>query len=648
MLEKLRVRRANQFKAIHEVVLRLILVMVLFSVTRLLFYLFNYTSFSTTSYAQLATIFLGGLRFDLTAVLYINSLYITVMLMPVNGRGHPVFRKIIDYLFFTTNAIALALNCIDIIYYRFTSTRTRVTVFEQFSGENNYLQLAYNMLVDYFYIVIIWLSLVALLIWVTKKIKVEIKTIDSTEAFLIQAFVFIVFIGLAIIGVRSGLPPKQDFPLAPSDAGQYVENPGDIVLVQNTPFTMMMSLNKPVYTRVTYYDSLTLERIYPVIKLPQDTAQFMPCNIVLIVVESLGREVVGAFNKNLDNGNYKGYTPFLDSLADHSYIFINSYANSRISIQGSPAVLASIPSLQGSFTMSNYSGNHINSLATELKKKGYHTSMFHGAPNGSLGLNAFAVQAGIEHYYGMNEYGNDDDYDGVWGIWDHLFLPYAINTMDSFRQPFLSEVFTVSSHHPYRIPADIKENIPEGKAEIHQSLGYADYSLREMFKTAKSKPWYKNTIFVITGDHSCTPYRPEYRTSVGTFTVPIIFFKPGEELVGEDTVVAQQIDIMPTLLSYLNYDQPYLAFGNDLFDPSTEKFAISYYGNAFQLVMGDWVLLYNLQKSVGLYNLRNDIQMRNNLVNTGLEIQSKMERKVKAIIQQFNNRMIDNKLRYME
>jgi Sulfatase len=638
-----RIKSINSYP-ITEVLLRLGLVLTLFTLTRLLFYLFNLDNFHATTLSQLVVIFLGGIRFDLSAVLYINSLYSILMLIPVNGKNHAIYRTITNYLFYFTNAVALAMNCVDFAYYKFTSERTSITIFEEFANEVNFFQLAYNMVIDYFHIVIVWLILIALLVIISKKLLRPLQRIGSCKTFLRQTTFFILFLGLSVLGMRGGLPPKQDFPLSPSDAGQYVQHPGDIALVQNTPFTMMMSLDKPVFPKLTYFDSATLELAYPLLKTPQDTTVFNPLNVVLIIVESLGREPVGAFNKNLDGGNYRGYTPFLDSLANHALIFINSYANSRRSIEGSPAVLASIPSLQESFTVSNYSGNRINTLASELKGKGYHTSFFHGAPNGSLGLNSFAVQAGIEHYFGQDEYDNDADDDGVWGIWDHLFLPYAINTMDDFDQPFLSTVFSLSSHHPHKFPESIAQQIPDGKIAMHKSIGYADYALREMFAAAKTKDWYQNTLFVITGDHTCTPYYPEYQTSVGAYTVPIILFQPGSNLVGVDSTVVQQIDIMPTILNYLNYDKPYFAFGEDMLHPKEDKFAISYYGNAFQLIMDDWVLQYDLQQVVGLYNLNEDPEMMKNLVNSRPAIQEKMTRKIQAVIQQYNNRMVDNKL----
>ena len=631
---------------ITEVLLRLILVMLLFSITRFLFYLFNIESFPSVSGYELLIIFLGGVRFDLTAVLYVNSLYLIVLLLPFNGKNHRIFREIVNSIFYITNGLALFLNCADFSYFKFTSKRTTITVFEEFGNEVNYGSLAYNLAIDYYYIIIIWVLLMGLLVYVSKRIQKELIPINSVKRFFLQFIIFLFFITTAVIGIRGGLPPKQDFPLSPSDAGQYVKRPGNISLVQNTPFTMMMSLDKPVFPKQHYFTETDVEDEYSVLKKPLDSLQFRPLNIVIFIVESLGREPVGVFNKNLDNGNYKGYTPFLDSLAEHALIFVNSYANSRRSIEGSPAVLASIPSLEESFTVSNYSNDKINSLASELKNKGYYSAFFHGAPNGSLGLNSFAVQAGIDGYYGMTEYGNDDDYDGVWGIWDHLFLPYAIHKMDEFKQPFISAIFSVSSHHPNKLPRFLEGKIPEGKIKMHRSIGYADYALREAFKEASSKSWFSNTLFIITGDHTCTSYYPRYQTPVGAFTVPIFFYLPGSELIGVDSTVAQQIDIMPTVLNYLHYNKPYVAFGEDLLAPNNEKFAINYYGNAFQMIMDDWVIQYDLKKTAGLYNLKDDPLMTTNLVNKVPDVQTKMENKIKAVIQQYNNRMVDDKLTF--
>ena len=624
---------------------KLSIVMLLYTVCRILFYLFNMGLFPGLNLHLFMIIMLGGLRFDLSAVLYINLLFILFQLIPFKFRHLPSYQKSVNYLFYITNAIGLALNCIDFVYYRFTQRRTTVIVFDEFKNEQNYWQLAKHFFLDYYYILIIWILLIAVMVWLSKKVKVSVPGWSGIKYYALNTIILAAISGLTIIGLRSGLPPKQDFPLVPSDAGQYTVHPNDVVLVQNTPFCMLRTSRMQVYKKQNYFSEQELESIYSPVHRPDSVREFKKMNVVLIIVESLCKEALGCYNRQIDNGNYQGYTPFLDSLANHSLVFMNSFANSKISIEASPAVLASIPSMQESFTQSFYSNNAINSLATCLSEKGYETVFAHGAPNGSLGLNAFTVMAGINKYIGKDEYGNDADYDGVWGIWDHLFLPFFARECTKLQQPFLSSVFTVSSHHPYKLPKELANQFAEGPIPIFRSLRYADYSLMKFFDEASKQPWFENSIFVITGDHISGRYHEEYKTSLGAFGVPLIFYTPGKQIMAlKDLRIAQQIDVMPTILNYLGYDKPYFAFGKDLLDDREDKIAFNYIGNAFQLIWDDWVIQNNTSNTVGLFNRVKDPLLKNNLVGKNDTIQVRMERKIKAIIQQHNNRMIDNRI----
>jgi phosphoglycerol transferase MdoB-like AlkP superfamily enzyme len=309
-----------------------------------------------------------------------------------------------------------------------------------------------------------------------------------------------------------------------------------------------------------------------------------------------------------------------------------------------PSVLASIPMMEEPFLLTPYSDNKINSIASVLNGEGYHTAYFHGAPNGSLGFTAFTRSAGFQEYYGMNEYPEKPDYDGSWGVWDEEFFQFFANKMNVFKQPFCTALFSVSSHHPFVVPERYKGKFKKGPQPIHQCINYTDYALRRFFQTASQMPWYKNTLFVITGDHTSQSCYLEYKTNIGAFKVPVLFYKPDGSLKGVVDNLAQQIDIMPSVLGYLNYDRPFFAFGRNLFDPRQEPFVITYTSNTYQLLMGDWLFLYNGLTETGLYNERTDILLSKNLIGQYPGIERKMERKVKAFIQQYNNRMIDNRL----
>jgi phosphoglycerol transferase MdoB-like AlkP superfamily enzyme len=155
-------------------------------------------------------------------------------------------------------------------------------------------------------------------------------------------------------------------------------------------------------------------------------------------------------------------------------------------------------------------------------------------------------------------------------------------------------------------------------------------------------PWFKNTLFVITADHTVDSGIPEYYTSVNRFAIPILFYKADGSLKGVDNGLAQQTDIMPTVLSYLNYPHPYVAFGNNLLDPKSMRYAINYLEESYQFLSGDYVLYMTDDKLNAIYNRKEDPELRNNLSGK-LELPEEQQL-LKAIIQQFNNRMADNRL----
>ncbi len=626
-------------------VYKLSLVMFLYSVCRVLFYAFNPGLFSGIDLPYFLMIMLGGLRFDLSAVLYFNLLYILLFLVPFKFREKAGYQKSVDYLFYFTNAIGLVLNCIDFIYFRFSLRRTTVMIFSEFKNEQNYLPLAWHFFIAYFYIVLIWLLLVVFLVWFSSRFKIGRSLLSGKKYYILHTGILVVFLVLMVIGLRSGLPPKQLFPLVPSDAGQYVKHPVDAAIVQNTPFCMLRTSRKPIFKRLEYFSDTELKTIYNPVYQPDPVKTFNKMNVVVLIVESLSKESVGCFNRTLDNGNYKGYTPFLDSLANHALVFTNSFANGHLSIDASPSCLASIPSLQESFTESFYANNSFMSLASCLSEKGYDCMYAHSGANGSIGLNAFASVAGFNRYIGKDEYNNNADYDGVWGIWDHKFLLFYARECSKLKEPFFTSIFTVSSHDPFKLPSELEDRFASGPMPIYRSIRYADYSLQMFFKEAARQSWFGNTIFVITGDHTSGRFHEEYKTSLGAFGVPLIFYTPGRQIPPRfDDRIAQQIDIMPTILNYLGYDRPWFAFGKDLFDDHTDRIAVNYIGNTFQLIWDGWVIQHNTTTTVGLYNRFNDPLMKNNLAGQNDSIQNRMEHKVEAVIQQYNNRMIDNRL----
>ena len=623
--------------------IRLALMLLLYGILRLGFYGFNMAQFPQVSFSELMYMMAGGVKFDIVALLYINILYILLVSFPVPFKYNPLFSKISKWVFVVSNSIGIALNLVDFAYYPFTLKRTTGTVFGQFANEENLGKLFLDFGLEYWYLVFFFVLIVWGLIKLYDLVQVEKPTVFNWKFYSVQLLLLLTVAFLFVGGVRGGWAHSTR-PITLSNAGDYVKSPEEMNIVLNTPFSILKTLKAVSLKEEHFFSDQELNAMYPVVHQPKDSAQFKKLNVVLLILESFGKEHIGFFNKDLENGTYKGYTPFLDSLIEQSYTFTRSYANGRKSIDALPSVITGIPSIGEPFVLSIYSGNKTTSLAKLLSDEGYETSFFHGAPNGSMGFSAYMQLAGIKHYYGKNEYNNDADFDGIWGIWDEPFMQYMAKQMDQMKEPFFSSFFSLSSHHPFKVPEKYAGKFPKGTLPLHEPLGYADHALKEFFQTASKSPWYNNTLFVICADHASMSHFKEYNTMPNSFAIPIVFYYPGGELKGVSDKLVQQIDIMPTVLNYLQYDKPYFSFGFDAFAPDRNNFVVSNIGNIYNFFMGDYFMTYGDKEVKSVYNLKADKFLEHDLKGKDLQVQDSLMKHLESFMQQYNNRMIHNKL----
>ena len=271
----------------------------------------------------------------------------------------------------------------------------------------------------------------------------QINLKNPTPSIKVCLIAFPVLVGLTIITARGGLQLRPLSIQAAAQAGP----PNTIPFTLNTPYTIIKSFGDKKLTDYNYFEKDELNKIFNPNKSFHKN-EFNDLNIIVIVLESFSQEFIGIYN------NGQGYTPFLDSLIKESYSFSNSYANGKRSIEGIPAIIASIPALSDEpFITSPYGSNKINSLASILITKKYSSAFFHGGNNGTMGFDNFTKLAGYNKYYGKDEYdGAAEDYDGKWGIFDDSFYQFMIREANKEKQPFHYTFFSLSSHHPYTIP----------------------------------------------------------------------------------------------------------------------------------------------------------------------------------------------------
>lgn len=625
---------------------RIFLAYVFYQIARLLFWYFNKDLIKVDSVSEYFKLAYHGTAFDTTAILYVNSLFILLSLLPLVINTKKGFQKILFWIYFLTNGLAYGMNFGDFIYYKFSQSRLTSAVFQVAEHESNVSQTLMISIGQHPFVLIWFIILMGLWVFLYKKVKVaETKPARLLPYFLSSIVTLCITVVLVIGGIRGDFKHSTR-PINMVDATRFVTNPLQGNLVLNSTFSFFRTLNTNNFKEVHFVDENYIKENVQPYKQYDRKVENRP-NIVIFIVESFGREYSGAFNKDKNIKDYVSYTPFMDSLAAQSLIFPNTFANGRQSIHGMSSVLAGIPSLTDAFTGSPYSNQKIQSIVSVCNDLGYDTSFYHGAPNGSMGFLGFGNILGFKHYFGKTEYNHDEDFDGMWAIWDEPFLQYFAKNVGK-KQPFMTTVFTASSHHPFKIPEKYQGKFKKGKIEMHEPIQYTDYAIKKYFETAKKQPWFHNTIFVFTGDHTNQIYYPEYEKAMNRFAVPLVFYSPNPEyqLKGENTEIAQQIDIYPTLADLIGYNKPIRSWGRSLVsDKKYPGIVVNSDGNNEQFIIGNYIYRFDGKDIVGVYD-KTDLALEKNLIGQLKTPEIEQGKQTaKAWYQDYMDRVINRKLR---
>lgn len=599
-------------------------VLLAYTLCRLIFLLLNQSHFEST---DLFWAFLGGIRFDLSAIALSNALTLLLCLIPFPWLSSVRYQRFIDLLIIVINFPAILLNLIDTEYFKFTSKRSTADFFDlMFLGDDMWTLLP-SYLRDFWYLP---LGLIVALFLTFRFLIPKERPASSIPKvnYLWQSLFLILSVGVAVLGARGGTQLRPINKLSAMDYGKA----RDIPLIINTPFSIMKSWNKEFLKRKEYFSDEEVKEHFDPVKELKASAEPKKKNIVIIIMESFSKEYVGRSNE-------KGlaYTPFLDSLSSVSKTFDLSYANGRTSIGALPSIIAGLPvMMEEPYITSQYGSSSIDALPAILAEHGYHSSFFHGGKRGTMGFDRFCKTAGVNRYYGLEDYPDQADYDGNWGIYDGPFFQFAAEEMGK-NEPFISTLFSLSSHHPYSIPENLTANYEGFEHGLGRSIRYADDALKELFEAMEKSDYFENSLFIITADHIPGTATPEFNTFLGSFSVPIVFYDPNSGFNSECSI-AQHIDIQETVVEYLGLETEFIGFGKSLISCETD-WSVQYLNNMYQLHEKGYVLRYDGGNIVELYrspNLSKVIQEP--------ELQDQMLKKLKAMIQQNHNRMIDNSL----
>lgn len=625
---------------------RIFLAFFFYQIVRFLFWFFNKDLIKINSVSDYFSLAYHGTAFDSTGILYVNSLFILLSLLPIVINTKKYYQKFLFWLYFIMNGIAYGMNFGDFVYYKFSQARLTTAALHVAKHENNLGKVFIASVFEHPFVIFWFVVLMFSWTYLYKKVRIQEMKPQNKWIYFSSSIVTLCITAVLVVGGIRGDFKHSTRPINLVDANKFVKNPMQANVVLNSTFSFFRTIDTNNFEEVHFVDDQFIhDNIHPYKIYLREDVEPKP-NIVIFILESFAKEYSGAFNKDTKIKNFVSYTPFFDSLATKSLIATNAFANGRQSIHGMSSVLAGIPSLTDAFTGSPYANQKIQSIVSVTNEMGYDTSFFHGAPNGSMGFLGFGNILGFKHYYGKTEYNNDADFDGIWGIWDEPFFQYFAKTLDRKKSPFMATMFSVSSHHPFNVPEKYKGKFRKGPLEIHEPIGYTDYSLKKFFETAEKMPWYNNTIFVFVADHTNQVAYPEYEKAMNRYAVPILFFSPNPKynLHGEITEPAQQMDIYPTLADLIGYNKPIRSWGRSLVSADRDYMVVNSDSIQNQLMIGNYIYRFDGKEVTGVYDIA-DKNLEKNLLG---KVNSPEIKKgillCKAWYQDYMDRVINRKL----
>lgn len=616
-----------------------VLSVVMLGLVRLESLLWNWPQFSHQPAAALFEAFLVGARFDLAGGAWLLLPNLLLSLVPWPARLERAWALASFLLFALVQTPFLIFNLVDVEFVNYVGRRMTADVlflFQEAEGKLGGFMSAFAVLI---LLAVLFIVIQLAVAWRIMKLPLRRPSWMPTGKLARGVLAFLFVAGL-VIASRGGLQNKPvSFVNANVFAAPVLNN-----LVLNTTFNILKNLGQENLPRVKYFDDRAemMAHLNGGVSAPsllEGRRPSRPQNVVILMLESFGLEYMG------EPIGEKGWTPFLDSLAKKSLFFKNGFANGRRSIEGVAAVMTGIPAMMNEpFITSPFTANRFVGLGTVLTGKGYSTSFFHGGNNGTMHFDSFMKSVGVDEYFGALQFPDPRWHDGVWGIYDGPFLDWMLGKISGMKQPFMVSFFSISSHQPYLIPPDVRDRYPDGPIPILKTIAYTDDSLRRFFQAAAEKPWFKDTLFVITADHTFKAYLPRFDNEISRYRVPILFYHPSYEWpAGIDREqVVQQIDILPSVLDFLGAKQTEeIALGRSVFVPGPRTATLYLDGN-YEIVDKDYYLHVPRGGTPRMYALA-DAGRATPLEEPAAK-KAELERRLKASIQYFSEGMWDNRL----
>jgi phosphoglycerol transferase MdoB-like AlkP superfamily enzyme len=300
------------------------------------------------------------------------------------------------------------------------------------------------------------------------------------------------------------------------------------------------------------------EDLYDIRRMIRPPGAEKRLNVILITVESLSAEFLGAF------GSPERLTPFLDEWVKQGLLFTNFYATGTRTIRGLEALTLSIPPTPGQSIVKRPDNGKLFNLGRVFQQHGYDTVFLYGGRGYFDNMNAFFSGNGYRIVDQTEFTPEEVTFANAWGVSDDIIFKRTIKEADNdYRngKPFFFQIMTTSNHRPYTYP-DGKIDIPSGTGRAG-GVKYTDYALGEFIRAAKGKPWFDDTVFVMVADH-CAGSARKVDLPVDRYHIPLLIYAPNYVKPGRNGTLSSQIDVAPTILGLLNFSYESQFYGRNI------------------------------------------------------------------------------------
>lgn len=632
--------------------LQLFMPLLLLWLSRFFFASYNADMMGDLSLGRLLHLSFAGLKFDLCAWAWFNSLFILMRFLPFGFTRKRGYQRATGIVFVICNSLMLLPALADIPFFRFNGTHLRWQALTTIWSDPEMGRIIPSFAKDYWWSFLFALILIAFLILVAFGIRTQTtdpRTLSYKKSLILRIAIFIISAGATFLCIRGHVGPGR--PLSIGDAVWGTSEAPQMNVVLNTPFCIIRSLKKDNrIEEMRFFSDDELNGIRSSNHKPNGEACPNNKNIMVITIESGSAIWVDALNP-VKGDTVRKLMPFLDSIASKSVVFPNAFTTGVRSIEGITSIFTGVPTFGDMILMTSpYYANSIDDPATLLKKQGYSTRFYFGGNRGSFNIDQTLNVAGFDKIVCREDYGLDRDFDGQWGVWDHKMAEFAVEDISKLPQPFFAGWFTLNPHGPYGVPSDWETSGYRAKDDMRRTVEYEDRAIRHFFRLAEKQPWYRNTIFIIVGDHG-------FRDLKGTlydsrFVLPhiaMMIFTPDGSLQPQrmETKFVTQFDMPPTILSLVGYPGEYVALGKDMLNRDEEKsYAIMFIKGAYQVCGPEYAIRFSpdMKKIEGVYDWRNDYDMIRPLSNYDTSEVKTMTEWTRAFMQDYSVRLNRNQL----